>query len=546
MRNSLKISLAGFLIYASWGCTSTEILNSDRKDNGGSEGTKMFFDVRSAMEESLFDDGTNLERKVETLYVVFYDKGSGSPVFRTAVKGTSIAGENLFRIDSPFNETGLPDYAIGIANYGSNPGDILNETIDELENRHGFIMSSATYFDENKEKVFYSEINAENLSRDDNVPTPVILYLERLAAKATVSVSKALIDEIRVIRGQSEEVLKLTLTGWTINATDSRTYVMKKTESYEDLAGELGENGTELTWQEDDPENGIPRLHWAHSLNYFSSDFPSIGKEKEAPRELIYQKFSDFSNFPFADDEKENAQYFHETTRRESQFEVANSLPMLVVAGYYRIGNSDFPTTFYLENRKEGKEIFYRQEYFSLMSTRQDILYKKSDSGISKLTAEELEKITIDKTPTEETAQKIIPPSYVCLQLKEGTELSNYCNRHGEIYKDTDFSLLNTLLYQSCGLMQKFNEGQCVFLAPVIHFKNENEEKESAVTGDYGLIRNNYYAISISQISGIGNGIADKDMTIGDFGEAPENTEYTLGIRCRVIPWHELKYAIGE
>ena len=522
--------------------TQTEFQQEENKD------LKMYFKVLSRGAEYEYDDGTQKEKKVESLHLAFYDRGNGVPALRKTVKASKSPEEGIFTIHGSFGSN-HPDFVIGIANYNESEvsmTDPLFMSSEELISEKGFLMSSVSYFN-SEELVYYTELKDENFPKDESsVPETIVIELERLASKVTFKKSSDLhTPAVTVNHGGDLKTLKLTITGWSVNATERATYLVKERVPYSEYEEELGLNGDAWSWNKESASDEPAGLHWAHSLNYDKNKFPGIGKESEA-QEVIYRKYSDFSNLDFYEsEEEERAQYFHETTRRSSLFDESNALPSIMMAGFYTLGEGIEPKTFYLLETEDTQNLFTEDEYVELMWKRQACLYHNNEGRIEKISLEEFKDLISEMTPAENVVHQVINPSYVSPQIKAGVRLEGLCDAAGNPYNE-DVTKLNEMLYQNCGLMQKFKDGKCVFLAPIEHFGLiEKDGTMISKTGSYGLVRNNYYNVTLQSVEGLGHGIPDEDMTIGDFGDSPGNATYTLGIVCRVLPWHRVEGEIN-
>lgn len=113
---------------------------------------------------------------------------------------------------------------------------------------------------------------------------------------------------------------------------------------------------------------------------------------------------------------------------------------------------------------------------------------------------------------------------------------------------DNNLTEVNKQLFYSAGTAQGYQGGKAFFSIPIKHlgFYRTNNPNAGAMgtekdfkwnqvlSGDFGLVRNHSYSISISEIKGLGNGIPDPDVPIVPPTD-PE--EYFIGARIIVLNW---------
>lgn len=103
--------------------------------------------------------------------------------------------------------------------------------------------------------------------------------------------------------------------------------------------------------------------------------------------------------------------------------------------------------------------------------------------------------------------------------------------------ENTEMSALNTRLYSTYGLVERFNSGKAYFNIPLKHIWGVNKGKFEAgkvVLGDYGVVRNHIYDLTINKITGMGTGIGDPDQPIVP---PTENDQYYISTRLNILQW---------
>ena len=486
------------------------------------------------------------EEGIEKLTAVFLNKSAGEPSVERIVEARRITGEaEVYYVLGYTTEAGnFPDYLTAIANYDGDPGsDILNVKTDRLlkETADGVVMTmtSARYFNEIKDDIYFSTLNAENFINS----TPVDVFLERTAAKVTLTKKQTFKNETPVFYHNGRKVSpQLHLTGWAVNATDKESYLIKHIQSTSDynskfvaLEAELTEPTVADEWEwntsrQDVKENIYPTLHWSHSAGYEINTFPSTGKERNEKDEIVMLTFNDIVN-PFMESSSDTPVYVNETTRKSDVFDTPNALPSIVIAGYYTLEGESDATTFY----RRGEELLTEEEYWVRMTALQDALYLEE----GRLSVEQFKEIMTDCRPVDAIMENEteIPFNHICPQLKNDIVPSlPLFDKDGEVItlnEETKMEI-NRRLFETCGSWEKFIDGCCFFSIPIKH------ERPSQGTGFYGIVRNHHYDITLNSISGLGSGVAEKDKTVGDAGSSPIIPPYEVELIFNLLPWTEM------
>ncbi len=87
-----------------------------------------------------------------------------------------------------------------------------------------------------------------------------------------------------------------------------------------------------------------------------------------------------------------------------------------------------------------------------------------------------------------------------------------------------------------------FNNGYQYYNVPIEHLGLSTTPTHALTTGDYGVVRNHYYDITINSLSNFGRGIADLEEVIVP---QPESTYYYLGADINILSWHMLNQEVG-
>lgn len=156
-----------------------------------------------------------------------------------------------------------------------------------------------------------------------------------------------------------------------------------------------------------------------------------------------------------------------------------------------------------------------------------------------------------DKTVRGDIA---VPHRYVTLQfsetnLNDDTPLFYKPNGSDTWVRVTNVvkNQINTLLWQQLSNARAFTQGKAYFSIPIAHIGlTENTTDESPKdengnivwskvrVGDFGLVRNHVYTLTVSQIKGLGTGIENLDYPIVPPMEADD---YFIKYRINILNW---------
>lgn len=106
---------------------------------------------------------------------------------------------------------------------------------------------------------------------------------------------------------------------------------------------------------------------------------------------------------------------------------------------------------------------------------------------------------------------------------------------------------LKEKLYSTYGVLEKFQTGKAYFNVPLKHIwkaglNSSNEfNPKSVVLGDYGVVRNHIYDLTINKIEGLGTGIGSIDQPIVP---PTDNEQYYISTRLRILQWRAVKQGV--
>lgn len=158
--------------------------------------------------------------------------------------------------------------------------------------------------------------------------------------------------------------------------------------------------------------------------------------------------------------------------------------------------------------------------------------------------------------PTKELAGK--KQSEQWRTLRVATDANGKYNNNLYVYDNNGgYKLLNELsseelttflsrMYSSFGVLERFQAGKAYFNVPLKHIwapsNNSNEFKpDNVLLGDYGVVRNHIYDLTINKITGLGTGIGDINQPIVP---PTENEQYYISTRLNILKWRVVNQSV--
>ena len=534
MNENIKLIFLSFIFLLFLGGCSTEIISEITPDIDDKEESQSILHIRVG---SIEEESSVADDRIESLLLVFFSENIGKYYINNIVRAIPTEDKGLFKAYFPRQINNVPTAVTAIANYdgelnASSIEDILKTTTKTPYSKDLILMSSVRYYTEDlKTDCFFTPVYNSNILGDDL--KPITIFLERGVAKVTVADGRVSSSyESDLLHNGSKVKITILLTGWDINATDKETFLIKNTGGYsfEEMESQLGKYSENSEWhgnyKQEEIETGV--LHWALSPSYALDKYPESGDVEDG--DINFLQYNSLSG-RFYSDKDPGSVYVNESTRHKSVFGESNSLPAFVVAAQHIVEGYD-AKTFYLKD----KNLIFEDEYFNMIASLQSAIYYK-DSG-AKVNAMDLKEILEDKTPDISITGKWVGWNMICPQLSKKTDLKRYCDINGNSLETEDArTTMNRHLYLSCGLFEKFVDGKGVYSLPVRHFKGDERDEYEPETGDYGLVRNNHYFITIKSQSSMGHGIPDENIKITDLPEDKAYLNYPLGVTINVMPW---------
>ncbi|MDN0066869.1 Mfa1 family fimbria major subunit [Bacteroides gallinaceum] len=506
-----------------------------------------------------FADGSENEGAVsvqESLFL-FYDKDG-----KFVASGRIMSDDKFLTLNDPTNDTPegniektaivavgptatKPAQVLAILNCGTSPSlnslpldQALEETVENISGEKGdFLMTNAVYVSDGK------IVTATQVTEDNFVDTPteaattnaVNIYVERVAAKLEVKVkvdgtennkeSGALTGNNFSLNLETGTLMQVEIDGWCANAINTESYYVKK------LSNDW------LTTEPFSGWTGIYRTFWALDKNY-TGDNTYTG--------LSYKSWSDA---------KENAAssiYLHENTIDNSKTDdvynyvnieggdEANVTTVLVAAHieYKKEEDKDWKTgnifryngVYYTEDVMKQNIVSsgnYYWYYTSNNTEHWDALDVESgnEKGANiefKSVTDSPDAVMIDVTITKPTIQGVEADAIKLVQGEDSKTEVQITDAQTNLEKSPYTQ--NLIGYQN---------GACYYQIPIEHL--------SSSTGNefYGIVRNHWYELTITDITDIGGAVFNPDVELPIIPGKEKN--YYMSAKLNILSWKVVK-----
>ena len=527
-----------------------------------------------------FHLGTADEHAIKTADFYFYDEAgnyvteaqlttSGTP---TPTEG-QVSGENIeFKTNAVLvltnlNQQNYPKYVVAVLNKPQDfkLGATLNAAKENLleqglagttiteGSKTYFVMSNSTYNGEatavaangHFATVIPSTAFLKETPTDDEITAKAVkIYVERLSAKVEVASNTSYdLGSDFNINGVAGQTLKAQILGWGLNATNRKSYVMKNVdESFTELGN--------LTW---DAASNF-RSYWAKSPNYGGGTYPTMftGETEETTGTTLDDDTYDLdyiswgglgvnvgSNTYCAENTNTKAVLgtgsFHakatEVLLKANIVDALNNPVSLI-----RYDNTLYLVDGYLERLfvKVAPQIYRLDGNTQVFISSEDVAYELKDEGDGRIsvnftgakegTSYEWKKdVTSNEITTAQTIENL------------ATELNSaFSSLFTKERSTADADANYVLAYH-------YNGGMMYYNIPIEHLRTQatagvyTEGEVDVEEGEYGVVRNHYYKITVNSISKLGAAVHDATEEI--VPDADENVTYCVGATINILSW---------
>lgn len=414
--------------------------------------------------------------------------------------------------DQPYAEWSKDDDKANATNY--------------LKHDNGFFMANAPKYVAgapetlvNIKKIYASKQEAEN-------STATTVYVERGLAKVSLaSTSKEHVD----IADGNYAGDHVDITGWTLDVTNKKTFPVHVTEgdglwadTWKATTTPAATNGATMDRFHDTKLTEFPRVYWGLDPNY-STDFTKVAA-CEGEFNLVANQ-TDLSKAFKTKEEAKKPQYCLENTFDIEHMVQGQTTRVLFSAKYQ-------PNSF-----KPG-ETFYKMGNSSQLWNA-----SKVEAQIKAKAMEVFKETDADKVEVILTGTDLV---------KAGIHLITKANvKHGTAeISDDDITAINTKLGFKAASgtdpmvgLSTYVDGVSYYIARVKHFGDDLTKWEAGNDtynsnnanwlGRYGVLRNNWYELSVNSVSGPGYPDVPK---VNPTDPDDENEQY-INVEVKILDW---------
>lgn len=369
--------------------------------------------------------------------------------------------------------------------------------------------------------IYASKQQAEN-------STATTVYVERGLAK--VSLAEGSKKHVDIDAGNYKDD-KVDITGWTLDVTNTKTYPVHVTEgeglwadTWKTTATTAATNGATMDrFHDTKPTSEFPRVYWGLDPNY-STDFATVeacnGEFKMASKD-------DFKT----GEEAKKAQYCLENTFDIDHMVQGQTTRVLFSAKYTPNGFNDGDTFYKMGN---SSQLWNASKVEAQIKAKAMEVFKETNP----------DNVEVILTGTD--------------LAKAGIHLITKANvKHGTAeISDEDITAINTKLGFKAASgtdpmvgLSTFVGGVSYYIARVKHFNeltpwvpgNDTYAKNNANwLGRYGVLRNNWYELSVSSVSGPGYPDVPK---VNPTDPDDVNDQY-INVEVKILDWAKRSQSI--
>ncbi len=376
-----------------------------------------------------------------------------------------------------------------------------------------FIMTNSVYATgttEKKEVVATDIVGKVAQSQADAEANPVDIYVERVLAKVRVSFSNADKENQYKVSEDGEPAVYAKILGWAVTRTADKSNLLKDIDpAWDDMT--LG-----FTWN-DEP---FHRSYWAKTP-------ATVTLEKKSQDEIINDQKP---TTPEGATNISVPRYCQENTKADEHTEV------VVVAQLVNEEASPNPIYKYF-----GEEHDSEKDILTLIANKYNNVYYTITGGTSSPGGTEYEYesfITPDNIHFEATTPETGGEDYEAIAQLDDDALDGVT-----IYiENPDYTGSNEKYIELADAKATINEelaknpaqiatkGYVYYYTPIKHLGTT-----TGSTGEYGVVRNHIYDVTITDIKGYGTPIFDPDKDIDT--THPSNEEVYIAASINVLSW---------
>lgn len=395
-----------------------------------------------------------------------------------------------------------------------------NATANYLKYDKGFFMANAPKYVAGAPEtlVKINNIYASKQEAENSAATTV--YVERGLAK--VSLATGSDDKHVEIADGNYAGDQVDIKGWTLDVTNTKTYPVHVTEglwadTWKATTTPAANNGATMDRFHDTKLTEFPRVYWGLDPNY-STDFTKVAA---CEGEFTMATTTDFKTGA----EAKKPQYCRENTFDIDHMVQGQTTRVLFSAKYKPAGIS-------------AGETFYKMGNSSQLWNADKVVAQIKAKAMEVLSEADADKVEVILTGTD--------------LAKAGIHLITKANvKHGTTeISDEDITAINTKLGFKAASgtdpmvgLSTYVDGVSYYIARVKHFGDDLTKWEAGNAtyasnnanwlGRYGVLRNNWYELSVRNVSGPGYPDVPK---VNPTAPDDENEQY-INVEVKILDW---------
>ena len=391
-----------------------------------------------------------------------------------------------------------------------------------LKHDNGFFMANAPKYVEGAPETLVEIKNIYASKQQAENSTATTVYVERGLAKVSLaSTSSKHVD----ISGGNYDGDKVDITGWTLDVTNTKTYPVHVTDglwadTWKKTATTAATNGATMDRFHDTKLTEFPRVYWGLDPNY-SKDFATVA---DCEGEF---KMATTADFKKGEDAKK-AQYCLENTFDIDHMVQGQTTRVLFSAKYKPAGFSDGETFYKMGN---SSQLWNADKVVAQIKAKAMEVLSEADETKVKV---KLDAPTNDLTKAGVHLVAAANVTHVGGAALEEVEVDNINKKLG--FKKA------TATDAEVGL-STFESGVSYYIARVKHFGDDLTKWEDGNAtynsnnanwlGRYGVLRNNWYELSVNSVSGPGYPDVPK---VNPKDPDDENWQY-INVSVKILSW---------
>lgn len=465
-----------------------------------------------------------------------------------------------------------------------------------VDNTDYFLMTNAGYFDSGDDYCIATKLEGSVFQTPEearNSPA-ITIYVERAAARVDLKIKNDAVQKYQVFYAGTEYELQFMPEHWGLTATEKENYLLKNMK--ENLSRYGGEDYPKGFSEWINYERH--RTYWAETPNYASYKYPGSGAATE-DASLNYIGYDELKSSTITVGAAEYARKytFEHTFDAEDFKNAANpyTVPTSIVIGgeYEAVKKADGATRldfrgggFYLRTIANTKQIYLekntdgKNDLFEAYLNEQNVIYTKDAVGAgAKQTytpvrygpglEDDFEVKNTNKSYSANGAEAESSNAYT-LQLKDAAVGKYYLctyDPEGDRYEysaigdDAALAKANVQIQKNVGSAFMCSGGRSFFYIPVLHFitsesypgsgnggaeytgslATDNDGKVINKTGEFGIVRNHIYRLTIEKIDGLGFG-EPGDSGFKPLPDVDEDEQWYLHAKLEILSWHVIEF----